>query len=44
MYGARNAAVERLVGECLGRGGNAVVGLRFDCGEVSLFCLFVSLL
>jgi uncharacterized protein YbjQ (UPF0145 family) len=28
MYSARNEAVERLVGECLGRGGNAVVALR----------------
>lgn len=30
MYRARNEAVERLVGECMGRGGNAVVAMRFD--------------
>jgi uncharacterized protein YbjQ (UPF0145 family) len=28
MYSARNEAVERLVGETMGRGGNAVIGLR----------------
>ncbi len=28
MYTARNEAVERLVGECLGRGGNAILGMR----------------
>lgn len=28
MYGARNEAVERLVGECMGRGGNGILGLR----------------
>jgi len=28
MYAARNEAVERLVGETMGRGGNGVVGLR----------------
>lgn len=30
MYRARNEAVERLVGECMGRRGNAVVAMRFD--------------
>ena len=35
MYTSRNAAVERLVGECLQRGGNAIVALRFDQSEVS---------
>jgi uncharacterized protein YbjQ (UPF0145 family) len=35
MYGSRNSSVERLVGECMGRGGNAIVALRFDQGEVS---------
>lgn len=30
MYTARNEAMDRLVGECMGRGGNAVVGVRFD--------------
>jgi len=28
MYSARNEALERLVGEAMGRGGNAVVALR----------------
>lgn len=32
MYTARNEAMDRLVGECMGRGGNAVVGVRFDIG------------
>jgi uncharacterized protein YbjQ (UPF0145 family) len=35
MYSSRNAAIERLVGECMERGGNAVIALRFDQGEVS---------
>jgi uncharacterized protein YbjQ (UPF0145 family) len=29
-YSARNEAVERLLGECMQRGGNAVIGMRFD--------------
>lgn len=28
MYASRNEAVERLVGECMARGGNAVLALR----------------
>ena len=28
-------AVERLVGECMQRGGNAIIAMRFDQGEVS---------
>lgn len=35
MYTSRNAAVERLVGECMQRGGNAVIALRFDQADVS---------
>lgn len=34
MYSSRNSAVERLVGECLQRGGNAIIAMRFDQGEV----------
>ena len=34
MYTSRNAAVERLVGECMQRGGNAVIAQQFDQGEV----------
>jgi uncharacterized protein YbjQ (UPF0145 family) len=30
MYSARNDAQERLVGECLQRGGNAIIAMRFD--------------
>jgi len=37
MYTIRNSAVERLVGECIQRGGNAVIALRFDQGEVNTF-------
>lgn len=36
MYNSRNSAVERLVGECLQRGGNAVIAMRFDQGEVGV--------
>jgi len=35
MYTSRNAAVERMVGECLQRGGNAIIALRFDQAEVN---------
>jgi len=37
MYASRNAAVERLIGECLQRGGNAIIALRFDCGEINTY-------
>lgn len=30
MYTARNQSMDRMVGECMGRGGNAIVGVRFD--------------
>ena len=30
MYKARNEAMERMIGECMGRGGNAVLGVRMD--------------
>jgi len=36
MYRARNAAVERMVGECMGRGGNAIIAQRFDTGEIKI--------
>ncbi|RFU27173.1 hypothetical protein B7463_g9160, partial [Scytalidium lignicola] len=42
MYTSRNAAVERLVGECMQKGGNAVIALRFDCGEVNTFTHFCA--
>ena len=34
MYTSRNAAVERLIGECMQRGGNAILAMRFDQSEV----------
>jgi uncharacterized protein YbjQ (UPF0145 family) len=34
LYTSRNYAVERMVGECIGRGGNAIIALRFDTGEI----------
>lgn len=42
MYTSRNSAVERLVGECLQRGGNAVIAMRFDSGEVNTFSHFCA--
>jgi uncharacterized protein YbjQ (UPF0145 family) len=37
MYTARNDAAERLVGECMQRGGNAVIALRFDVAAMGAF-------
>jgi uncharacterized protein YbjQ (UPF0145 family) len=37
MYTSRGEAMERLIGECMQRGGNAIIALRFDQGEVR-FC------
>ena len=36
MYTSRVEATERLVGECMQRGGNAIIAMRFDQGDVSL--------
>jgi uncharacterized protein YbjQ (UPF0145 family) len=36
MYRSRNSAVNRMIGECLGRGGNAIIALRFDAGEINI--------
>ncbi|KAK0734371.1 hypothetical protein B0T26DRAFT_633908 [Lasiosphaeria miniovina] len=33
LYNARNDAISRLVAEAQSRGGNAIIGLRFDAGE-----------
>lgn len=41
LYGARDTATERMVLECVTRGGNAVVGMSFTEGEV-MGCLTVS--
>ena len=37
MYSCRNDAVGRMVSECTARGGNAIVGLRFDAAELGGF-------
>ena len=34
LYTARNDAIGRIVNECQARGGNAVIALRFDAGEM----------
>ena len=36
--------MERLVGECMARGGNAVIAMRFDAGEIKIYAkvLFIS--
>jgi uncharacterized protein YbjQ (UPF0145 family) len=34
LYRSRDSAVERMVGECLGKGGNAIIAMRFDNGEI----------
>ncbi len=37
LYSARNDAIGRIVSECQSRGGNAVIALRFDAGELAGF-------
>lgn len=37
LYRSRNQAVERMVGECMGRGGNAIIAMRFDTAEINVF-------
>ncbi|OZJ02189.1 hypothetical protein BZG36_05492 [Bifiguratus adelaidae] len=34
LYMSRNKAVDRMIGECMGRGGNAIIAFRYDTGEV----------
>lgn len=41
LYGARDTATERMVLECVTKGGNAIVGMSFTEGEV-MGCLTVS--
>ena len=38
MYRARNEAMERMIGECMGRGGNAVLGVRMDITSDGPWC------
>lgn len=37
LYTARNEAVERMVGECMSRGGNALIAMRFDIVDMGGF-------
>ena len=37
LYNARQDAAERAIGECMGRGGNALIALRFDVANNSGF-------
>ncbi|PGH29483.1 hypothetical protein GX50_07774 [[Emmonsia] crescens] len=37
LYRARNDAVSRMVGECLQKGGNAIIALRFDTSDLGGF-------
>lgn len=41
IYGARDTATERMVLDCVSKGGNAIVGLSYTEGEV-MGCLTVS--
>lgn len=38
LYTARNAALDRMVGECMARGGNAVLGVRMDVVSEGPWC------
>jgi uncharacterized protein YbjQ (UPF0145 family) len=37
IYNARNEAAERMVGECMSRGGNAIIAMRFDVVDMGGF-------
>ena len=37
LYMARDAATERMMGKCMGRGGKAVVTMRYDASEMKIF-------
>ena len=37
LYAARDEATERMMGECMARGGNAIVAMRYDAGEMKVF-------
>ncbi|KAK9343970.1 putative heavy-metal-binding-domain-containing protein [Lipomyces starkeyi] len=34
LYDSRNSAVDRMVGDCLAKGGNAIIAMRFESGEI----------
>jgi len=37
LYSARNEAAERMIGECMSRGGNAIIAMRFDVVDMGGF-------
>ena len=37
MYTARNAATERMIGECMSKGGNAIVAMRYDASDIKIY-------
>ena len=37
LYTSRNTATERLIGECMGRGGNAIIAMRYDQSDMNVF-------
>ncbi|KAK9352277.1 putative heavy-metal-binding-domain-containing protein [Lipomyces doorenjongii] len=34
LYDSRNSAVDRMISECLAKGGNAIIAMRFESGEL----------
>ncbi|KAI6378404.1 hypothetical protein MCOR25_002271 [Pyricularia grisea] len=38
LYSARNDAIGRIVAETQGRGGNAIIAMRFESGDLGGFC------
>ncbi|KAB8349849.1 hypothetical protein FH972_023862 [Carpinus fangiana] len=36
-YKSRNTAVERMISDCIGHGGNAIIALRFETTEVGMY-------
>jgi uncharacterized protein YbjQ (UPF0145 family) len=43
LYTARNKAMDRMVGECMARGGNAILAVRFDVvamGALTQVCAY----
>lgn len=35
LYDSRKEAADRMIGECVGKGGNAIIAMRFDSGEIA---------
>ncbi|KAK9243275.1 UPF0145 domain protein [Lipomyces tetrasporus] len=34
LYDSRNSAADKMIGECLAKGGNAIIAMRFEGGEI----------